>query len=119
MTEVIAAAKKHLKRDCYSVEDSDNEDISANDNPNENGSDNSSSDEDKACNHHRHYVEKDTRKKDLANKPKSTKPMDILKENPDIMTDDLTQQLECLTILTQAIHNQQENTQLATQQLCS
>jgi hypothetical protein len=108
-----------LKRDRYSVEDSDDEYISANDNPNENGSDNSSSDEDKARNSHRHYVKKDARKKDSANESKSAKPTDIPKENPDIATDDLTQQLERLTILTQAIHNQQKNMQSAAQQLRS
>jgi hypothetical protein len=119
MTKVIAAAKKHLKWDCYSIEDLDDEDISANDNLNENGSDNSSWNNDKARNSHRHYVKKDTWKKDSANESKSMKPTDIPKENPDTVTDDLTQQLEHLTILTQAIHNQQKNMQSTTQQLCS
>jgi hypothetical protein len=78
-----------------------------NNNPNANKSDNLSLDNDEAHNSHRHYVKKETQKKDLANEPKSTKSTDIPKENPDIMTDDLIQHLECLTILTQAIHNQQ------------
>ena len=104
MSQVFAAAQKYLKKDHFSVDESDGEGYSSNEPPETKSDESSSEDEEDTCASHRHVTKKETHKKDKVSEPKQA---ESVKEKSDSMTEYLTQRLEHLTILTQAIHKQQ------------
>ena len=110
MSEVFAAAQKHLKKDHFSIDESDGEGYSSNEAPGTNSDESSSEDEEDTHASHRHVAKKETCKKD---KVSESKQSESAKEKPDNAMEDLTQCLEHLTILTQAIPKQQLDTKSA------
>ena len=110
MSEVFAAAQKYLKKDRFSVDKSDGEGYSSDEPPETKSDESSSEDEEDTRASHRHVAKKETRKKDKTSEPKQA---ESAKEKLDSMTEDLTQRLERLTILMQAIHKQQLGTKPA------
>ena len=110
MSQVFAAMQKYLKKDRFSVDESDREGYSSDEPPETKSDESSSEDEEDTRASHRHVAKKETRKKDKMSEPKQAQSA---KEKSDSTTEDLTQYLERLTILMQAIHKQQLGTKPA------
>lgn len=104
MSKVFAAVQKYLKKDRFSIDESDGEGYSSDEEPRSKSDNLSSDDEEDTCANHRHITKKEICKKDKVSESKQSKST---KEKPDNTTEDLTQHLEHLTILMQTIHKQQ------------